>query len=414
MKNHHYSICLGLLCHDWLIKYWDSDKSAINLANYAMLLLFNIPLVLAGLYLLCFGSQLPMDKLYKLGKNLLLIFFSVLVCLAALEGLLRTGILDDPENPFPVWIPYKYKKINEAINRHNIDTARQHPFKFNDKLRPQHKDNGAIRIAILGDSFIWGDGVPYDIIWSHKLEERLRQEYNGKIEVLSWGCRGWSTRDQFRFLEQEGIKNNLDLLIVAFTANDPDMGHYQQKYFKLNMVPAIKPLRALLPNAVDFFSEYLEAFLNKTSTEIGYRNWEDKLYTPTNLQSYTYLLRQFSDYCSSRHLKFVFVLTPCYHDPGHSRRFRQVIPLLEEAHIPYYDLTAAVAKDLQNRKFRELWANPANPHPGALLTDVYAREVYQYLKTTYLPSQADVIQGSQPRQPGMSLIVDKSFSLAGG
>jgi hypothetical protein len=69
---------------------------------------------------------------------------------------------------------------------------------------------------------------------------------------------------------------------------------------------------------------------------------------------------------------------------------------------------------LQNRKFRELWANPANPHPGALLTDVYAREVYQYLKTTYLPSQADVIQGSQPRQPGMSLIVDKSFSLAGG
>jgi hypothetical protein len=38
-----------------------------------------------------------------------------------------------------------------------------------------------------------------------------------------------------------------------------------------------------------------------------------------------------------------------------------------------------VVKELSGYGIRELWANPANGHPGDLVTDVYARYSMDYL-----------------------------------
>ncbi len=389
-KNHILFIgvlllLVGLLGNTWAINTITSVQPGFdNLADVVFLVLVNLPLALIGLYLIMFRREINEPRLYKGLTNSALALFSIIVCLAGVELVLRAGLWDDRENPFPVWIPYKYQKLNDAINRANIARSRHNSHGFNDRPRALEKKAGTYRIAVLGDSFVWGDGVSYGVAWSHRLEEKFQQAYSGKVEVLSWGRRGWSTLDQFQFLQESGIRYHPDVLIVAFTSNDPDLGFSRQQYFKLKLVPLVGPVRAVLPNAVDFFSDYLEAMVNRWSRNIGYKNWENQLYTPENLEKYSHLLEKFAAFCRRQHLPLLFVLTPCYHDPGHQARFAAVTPLLRQAGIAYLDLWPAVARDLHDVSPRDLWANPANPHPGGLLTEVYASEVFNYLKGSYL------------------------------
>ncbi len=378
-------LMVGIVVNDWVFSnVFKIESGIINLANHVFFGLFNIPLIICGCYLIFRSKREDNLKIYRYITNIILIFLSFLACLIIIEVVLRLEFLNEHDNPFPVFIPYKLKEINKNINQKNVAFSRQHPFGFNDKVRPEEKPAGVFRIAVLGDSFVWGDGVPYEVIWSHRLEDKLSQKYGGKVEVLSWGLRGWSTIDQFNFLRKNGLRYHPDLLIVGFTANDPDMGDYPQQYFKVNLVPLIWPLRALVPNAVDFFSEHLEAMVNKWSGRLGYQNWENQLYTPQNLEKYSELLEELAEFCAAHGIRLLFVLTPCYHDPGHQQRFAAIIPLLQKAHIDYVDLYPVLEKSLKGYKVRDLWANRANPHPGVLQTEIYAAAVGDYLKENYL------------------------------
>ena len=69
-----------------------------------------------------------------------------------------------------------WQKFNDSLNLANKNFAEKHPYKFTDRPRNVEKDSGIFRIAVLGDSFIWGDGLPYDSAWSHKLEQRILAE----------------------------------------------------------------------------------------------------------------------------------------------------------------------------------------------------------------------------------------------
>jgi len=138
--------------------------------------------------------------------TILLIPLSLTLCLVVLELLLeKTNFFDGEETAKPVYIPLKFKLINQKINEKNRLIASQNRHGFTDVQRQFSKEKGKIRIAVLGDSFIFGDGVPYDTIWSHKLEKELLDKYEN-VEILSWGQNGWSTQNQYRFLKNHGIK----------------------------------------------------------------------------------------------------------------------------------------------------------------------------------------------------------------
>ena len=68
-------------------------------------------------------------------------------------------------------------ELNKRVNERNQQYANTNVFGFTDKERTMRKPKGVFRIAVLGDSFIWGDGLPYEKVWSHKLEQRLEAKY---------------------------------------------------------------------------------------------------------------------------------------------------------------------------------------------------------------------------------------------
>ncbi len=349
--------------------------------NFAEILVLLLLLYLSYKYLRNVINNNLIAHLSAKGINILLIAGSLLLCLLGLELYLTYAYRDD--SAIPKSVTQEYRRQNDAINQANIARASKHPDGFNDAVRREEKEPGSYRVAVLGDSWVWGDGVSYDQIWSHKLEQLLLAAYPGRLEVISWGLRGWSTSDEFNFLKARGLKYHPDLLIMGFVPNDPDLGDYQQRYFRLNSVTLIQPLRSLFPNAVNFLGEELESQLSRL-VDIGYGNWEAKLYGPENLARYGQLLRQVADFCRENRLHLLVVHTPPNCNPAYQARFGSIAPLLEAAGIHYLDAYPAMVRELGQYTPRQLQANPANGHPGPLVTAVYAREVFAYLKKNYL------------------------------
>jgi hypothetical protein len=169
--------------------------------------------------------------------------------------------------------------FNDSINYENKSFALKNQYGFTDFNRTKKKPNGIFRIVVLGDSFIWGDGLPYEKVWSHKLEKLLSQKYDS-TEVIHWGKNGWSTKDQLNFLDTAGFQFEYDLLILGWVNNDPDMGDYT--HMNYNYRHTFRWFYMMFPSLAAKILDKLYA--------ISYQNWLNKLYSEKNLSKYELLL----------------------------------------------------------------------------------------------------------------------------
>ncbi len=313
-------------------------------------------------------------------QNIAILIVAFLVMLFGFEILLRLGLFHDVEDPKPVWIPRKYKLIEQKINAQNLLIAQKHPYSFNDSVRAIQKKKGSRRIAVLGDSFIWGDAVAYERIWSHKLE-RILQKKIPSVELMSWGGNGWSTQRQLRFLKEEGYKFHPDMLLIGFVANDPDVGLVPRFSFTWQKMIWLKPAEWFVPNALDFLSSGINNLLMKYGYKgYGYVVWEHRLYEEKNLRAYREVLVELRDFCKEQEIELRFIMTPSNNAPYYKEVFGKVTPLLKELEIPYLNLVSKVESEFKGRTSRSLWATPANAHPGDELTTVFAEGAFSYLE----------------------------------
>jgi hypothetical protein len=312
--------------------------------------------------------------------NIFVVMISVTMGLGLFELILRTGLLDNKSNPHPIWVPVKFEEMRAKQSKIHSDFIRQNPpFEFFDIPRSSTKPRNYSRIAVTSDSFIEGWATPYDEIWSHKLEKRVQEQFNN-IEVLSWGKSGWSTHNEFRFLKDHGIHYGIDLIIVGFVINDPEMGNIPARYLVWQYQKPVAPLRLLFPNVVRYFAAHINLLISRyILRDYGYENWISKIYSENNLKEYGKLLQQFSEYCVTNHIRLLFVLTPNDYDPSNRELFDKVIPLLKEANIEYLDLYPMVYERLHTYPQRQLWITLGDSHPGPLVTEVYADEVFRFL-----------------------------------
>ena len=307
---------------------------------------------------------------------ILLVVLSLTITITLLELLLTyTNIFDEPNSPTPVYIPKRFKVIDNDINSQNHSIALLNKYYFNDIPRT-YSNKDKIRIAVLGDSFIWGDGVRYDTIWGHKLEKKFLEQYEN-VEILNWGQNGWSTDDQVKFLKSEGVDYHIDLLIIGFVTNDPVFRtpsyayHIPQKFFQWQNSDVVAVGKKIFPNSINFISSYVNRFLEiYFFPDYGYQAWEDKLYTDENLIKYQQLLKELLDFCQRKEIQLLFVLTPNSYAEHFKSKYQKIIPILQKVGIQYLNLYSIIQKKLGTYRLRELWANPANAHPGDLVTSV--------------------------------------------
>lgn len=236
----------------------------------------------------------------------------------------------------------KWQKERDSINALNKAVSDINPYNFTDRIRLENKPENVYRIAVLGDSWIYGDGIYYKKTWSHLLEDKIMERYP-HVEVLSWGLCGWSTKQQYNFYEKYGYKYQIDLIIVGFVENDPYLGNRCQ--------PA------------DSWQ------------------WQKDLYAEENLEKYSELIKDFDLFVKQQNADLIFVLTPLAADSIRIAWNNAIKSILDHAGIDYLDLYPAFISEFKNFEHERLMISPINSHPGELLNLFFMNKTFVYLKS---------------------------------
>ena len=84
-------------------------------------------------------------------------------------------------------------------------------------LHPYEKPAGRGRVAVLGDSFMWGFGVENEEMFTEALEAELPD-----TEAISFAANGYSTIQSLLRFEHEAVRYAPDWTVLFFCWNDLD------------------------------------------------------------------------------------------------------------------------------------------------------------------------------------------------
>ncbi len=191
----------------------------------------------------------------------LTIVFGVALSLACVEGMLATGWFDQVHSPRPIWRSPRLVEMASALDVPNRILAQDNTFGFTDENHSLRKIGP--RVAFLGDSFVWGAGLPPGQSWNQKTAALIKS-VRPDIEILHWGVNKWSTQDEYTFLEKRGFALQPDLIIVGVVSNDLDVDRFPQLFLNLKGKPVVRWIRKVLPNTVTLISDVLILTPNRT------------------------------------------------------------------------------------------------------------------------------------------------------
>jgi hypothetical protein len=97
--------------------------------------------------------------------------------------------------------------------------VRQNHLRFREREFAMQKPPGIYRIAVLGDSFTFGQGISEADRFSNRLEVALNDS-DRAFEVLNFGRRGAETVDQIRMLEDTVFSVEPDFILLQWYIND--------------------------------------------------------------------------------------------------------------------------------------------------------------------------------------------------
>src|SRR6185369_3084342 len=79
------------------------------------------------------------------------------------------------------------------------------------------------RIAVVGDSFVFGLGLPQEDVFTEVLERDLNGASDGRrYDVLNFGVPGYSSQEEASVLEARVLPWNPAVVIVGYCLNDPE------------------------------------------------------------------------------------------------------------------------------------------------------------------------------------------------
>jgi hypothetical protein len=162
--------------------------------------------------------------------NVLLVLFSIAVALAGAEAGLRVFF------PQPLLETYRAADAGGPLTRRDPELGwtlkpdvawpegatgwenglSTNAAGFRDAPHADAKAPGAYRVAVLGDSFVFGSGVPQDAI----LTRRLAAHLGPGFEIVNLGVPGYGTDQELLTLRRWGRKLSPDLVLLGFFWND--------------------------------------------------------------------------------------------------------------------------------------------------------------------------------------------------
>jgi lysophospholipase L1-like esterase len=240
-----------------------------------------------------------------------------------------------------------------------------------------------LRIALMGDSFAFGEGVPLELSLSRRLESQL-----AGCEVINAGKPGLDNQmELFRFRDLLPALHP-QRAIVVFTAND------------IALTPDLQQKQTFINDLINIRDEYLDRRQTKawyngrsrviqllggwwemrqiTAETIG---WYLDSYNPRyNAENLARLQEQIATFGKAPNCEVALVLYPLMEglegEYPLARVHETVAEMARHAGLPVLDLAPAFA----GQSTRELWVHETDHHPNARAHEIAAKAIADWLR----------------------------------
>ncbi len=339
---------------------------------------------------------LPVSSIYYLISLVLIIVFSAII----LDRLLLPSV----EEKRMVECSDAWKKENDLINENNRGKLGKglvwHSAGFGVSIDKKVDK----RILVMGDSYVWGDGYAnMNDLWWRQLELELHKRGYTDLEVIAAGRSGWNTRWQFKLARKIVPILNQDIVIWGYVTNDPDEGVVSQatgpkpdKYIEemleqdtfYGLLERLQPCFPRLTYALKKFRKRKLLNVNPPPSRLGYpyEIWELKILEEPNFSKYRKTIRELADNINHSGIPHFFVtLGGGFNYMKWWMRYKPVEKLFKAFGIPFYNNLDLTINHFSDEAYSplQLAINPANGHPGFILTNFYAKYVADILERDF-------------------------------
>lgn len=232
------------------------------------------------------------------------------------------------------------------------------------------------RILVLGDSITFGWGVPFDQVFTKRLEKSLNanppSSHFRKFEVINTGVGNYNTAQETAFFKERGLRLNPDMVLMAWFINDAE--------------PTPIPSRNWLAYhsyAYVAITSNLDALLRRASARQNYKAYYESLYVanqPGWLKSQA-AFAELSSLCKSRKIPLRILLVPELHTLGGNYEFAKIHDLLRgvgaRLEVPVLDLLGAFPA---TENPVALWVSAGDAHPNGRANELMATKIDAMLR----------------------------------
>ncbi|MGC6423730.1 MAG: SGNH/GDSL hydrolase family protein [Lentimonas sp.] len=247
------------------------------------------------------------------------------------------------------------------------------------------KPEGTDRIAALGDSFTFGEGVYDGDTYAQQLEKRLNSaSETHRYEAYNFGVGGYNTTQSLQLLKDLAIQVKPDHVIFGYTLNDAEpalfrldkaTGEIRRQERTIEAVdsathskPSDSPLDKLrIVQLIRKFSDRRKA--DELTTDYYHSLYESE--NPNWIETQN-KLKEFGQFCAEQGVDSTVVIFPVLYELTEDYPFRdihqQIARTLEENSINYIDLYP----HLKSYNATDLWVHPTDQHPNEIVHAILA------------------------------------------
>ena len=292
-------------------------------------------------------------------------------------------------------IEFKYDNNPRGyFNDNNAVYHKTNSLGFRGEEYTEEKDENTTRIAFIGDSFTFGEGVKDSDIFSNKLIEKLNS-LNSKentYESYNFGVGGYNT-EQSVFLFKNLVHTlKPDIVFLGYTLNDAESKLFyvnknansvERRAREANIhegLPDSKP-----PDTLPYIfrtTKLLWQVTNNHKITEQTIDYYKKLYDENNKNWRTTQnsLREFSEICKEKQIKCYFIMFPLLFELNENYPFHEIHSKvkaeIESKDIPIID----VLPSLLGKEYKNLWVHFTDQHPNELVHEIVAELLFKELK----------------------------------
>ncbi|WP_287066848.1 SGNH/GDSL hydrolase family protein [Mesorhizobium sp.] len=243
---------------------------------------------------------------------------------------------------------------------------------WRDREHSLEKEDGTVRIMMLGDSLTFGWGARPEDVTSYRLERLLNTRKN-KVEVINTGIGNANTAMEANYFIKKADVYNPDIVILNYFINDAEQTPRRTNNFFLeNLYSAVF--------IAGRFDVIMRRFFGKSDWKQYYRDLY--LEHQTGWLATQNALIELVSYCKARNIRLIVVNYPELHVLS-PYPFEDITNLVASKvkvlGIPFLDLLPSLEKKAPH----SLWVTKTDAHPNGKAAGLYADAIMKFLVKQY-------------------------------